>query len=159
MRAERPSQPMRVVVQRVTEASVHVGEDLVSKIGPGLLILIGVEPTDTDDDICWLAQKTSTLRVFSGPEGPWSESVQDGLRDVLVVSQFTLFASTKKGSKPSWHRAAKPEFAEMMCDRFVAELRRLLPRAPSVGRFGAMMEVALVNDGPVTIVIDSKARE
>ena len=150
---------MRAVVQRVKEASVTVGGEMVGTIGSGLLVLLGVEPADTAEDIEWLAQKLTRLRLFADDSGGWNYSVVEAGFDVLVVSQFTLFASTKKGTKPSWHRAAKPEFAERMCAEFVAEVNRLLPWPAQTGKFGAMMDVALVNDGPVTLIVDSKVRE
>lgn len=150
---------MRAVIQRVKNASVTVGSEIISSIGPGLLVLLGVQSEDTQDDVDWLAQKTAGLRLFGDASGAWNASVIDTAGEVLVVSQFTLFASTRKGTKPSWYRAAKPEFAEPMCEEFVAGLNRLLPKPARTGRFGAMMEVALINDGPVTLIIDSKARE
>ena len=150
---------MRAVIQRVKEASVTVNGEIVGAIKTGLLALLGIEPEDTPEDSDWLAQKIAKLRLFADPSGGWNFSVVEADGEVLVVSQFTLFASTKKGTKPSWHRAAKPEFAEQMCARFVEDLDRLLPRKTQTGVFGAMMDVALVNDGPVTLIIDSKARE
>ena len=150
---------MRAVVQRVKEASVTVDGNVVGAIKTGLLILLGIEPEDTADDSGWLAQKLAKLRLFADASGGWNYSVVEAEGDALVVSQFTLFASTKKGTKPSWHRAAKPEFAEQMCARFVEDLSKLLPRKVQTGVFGAMMDVALINDGPVTLIIDSKARE
>ncbi len=150
---------MRVVLQRVSSASVSVGGEQVGVIGKGLLLLVGVEALDTAEDIDWLAQKIVSLRLFADAMGGWTLSVLEAGGDVLVVSQFTLFASTKKGTKPSWHRAAKPDFAEPMCKQFVAALDKLLPRPAQTGRFGAMMDVALVNDGPVTLLLDSKVRE
>lgn len=150
---------MRAVVQRVTSASVTVEGQIVGSIGKGLLVLVGVEPADAQEDIDWLAQKLVGLRLFADASGAWNLNVLEAGGDVLVVSQFTLFASTKKGTKPSWHRAAKPDFAEPMCERFVAAMGKLLPRPVQTGRFGAMMDVALVNDGPVTLIIDSKERE
>jgi D-aminoacyl-tRNA deacylase len=150
---------MRAVIQRVKEATVTVTEEVVGRIGPGLVVLVGVEPTDTPEDLEWLAQRVARLRLFPNADGPWELSVAEADREVLVVSQFTLFASTKKGTKPSWHRAAKPDVAEKACADFVAALSQLIPTPAQTGRFGAMMEVALVNDGPVTILLDSKVRE
>lgn len=150
---------MRAVLQRVKQASVSVDGQIVGAIGAGWLVLLGIEPEDTGEDIAWLTQKIARLRMFSDGEGRWELSAVDAQLEALVVSQFTLFASTKKGTKPSWHRAAKPEFAEKMCADFVAELGKLMPRTVQSGRFGAMMDVALVNDGPVTLIIDSKIRE
>ena len=150
---------MRAVVQRVKEASVTVDGSVVGAIKIGLLILLGIEPEDTAEDSDWLAQKLAKLRLFADASGSWNYSVVEAGGDALVVSQFTLFASTKKGTKPSWHRAAKPEFAEQMCTKFVEDLNKLLPRKAQTGVFGAMMDVALINDGPVTLIIDSKVRE
>jgi D-aminoacyl-tRNA deacylase len=150
---------MRAIIQRVKEATVSVSGETVGSVGPGLLVLLGVETADTSEDIAWLAQRLSRLRLFADSTGQWNYSVVEAGFDALVVSQFTLFASTRKGTKPSWHRAAKPEFAERMCAEFVAELNELLPRPAQTGRFGAMMDVALINDGPVTLILDSKARE
>ena len=150
---------MRAVLQRVKKASVTVDGETVAAIEAGLLVLLGVEPADTPEDIAWLAQKLARLRLFADASGAWNLSVVDAGLEVVVVSQFTLFASTKKGTKPSWHRAAKPEFAERMCAEFVAAINRFLPRPAKTGTFGAMMDVSLVNDGPVTLTVDSKLRE
>ena len=150
---------MRAVIQRVKRASVTVDSEVIGKIEGGLLVLLGVEPNDLDEDAQWLAQKIGKLRLFPNETGDWDWSVVDARLGVLVVSQFTLFASTKKGTKPSWHRAAKPEFAEAMCVRFVDRLNEVMPKPVQAGRFGAMMDVSLVNDGPVTLIIDSKVRE
>jgi D-aminoacyl-tRNA deacylase len=150
---------MRAVIQRVKNARVSVDGTTVAGIGAGVVVLLGVEPADAADDIEWLAQKIAGLRIFADDTGAWNRSVADIGGDVLVVSQFTLFASTRKGTRPSWHRAAKPGFAEPMCAQFAAALTALLPRPVQTGRFGAMMDVALVNDGPVTLIVDSKARE
>ncbi len=150
---------MRAVIQRVKSASVTVGNEVVGKIDAGLLILLGVQEEDGADDIAWLAQKITGLRIFADESGGWNRSVADIGGGVLVVSQFTLFASTKKGTKPSWHRAAKPEIASPLCDQFVAALGKHLPGKVQTGLFGAMMDVALVNDGPVTLIVDTKARE
>ena len=150
---------MRAVIQRVKRASVTVAGDIISSIDAGLLVLLGVVELDGAEDIEWLAQKVAHLRVFADQNGMWNLNVQETGGSVLVVSQFTLFASTKKGTKPSWHRAAKPEIASPLCDQFVAAMNALLPGKVQTGRFGAMMDVALVNDGPVTLIIDTKARE
>ena len=150
---------MRAVIQRVRSASVSVGNELVAEIASGLLVLLGVEESDTAEDIDWLAGKLAGLRLFADDDGAWNRSVAELPGEVLVVSQFTLFASIKKGTKPSWHRAAKPEIAAPMCEMFVRHLETLLPGRVRVGRFGAMMDVALVNDGPVTLWIDSRQRE
>lgn len=150
---------MRAVIQRVKQASVTVGTEVTGSIGTGLLVLLGVEPADTADDIAWLAQRIASLRLFPSENGPWDRSISDEGFEVLVVSQFTLFASTRKGTKPSWHRAAKPDVAEALCDQFVSAISAILGRSVKTGRFGAMMDVSLVNDGPVTLILDSKARE
>ena len=141
---------MRAVIQRVSSASVTVEAETVGAIGNGLLVLVGKEEGDTAEDIEWSAAKIVNLRIFADETGVMNRS---------VVSQFTLFASTKKGTRPSWHRAAKPEIAVPLYDAMVRRLGELLGRPIQTGRFGAMMQVALVNDGPVTLIIDSKARE
>lgn len=150
---------MRAVIQRVRTASVSVGDEMIAEIGCGLLVLLGVEESDASDDIEWLAGKVAGLRLFADDGGAWNRSVVELPGEVLVVSQFTLFAGVKKGTKPSWHRAAKPEVAAPMCEWFARHLGTLLPGRVRVGRFGAMMDVALVNDGPVTLWIDTRQRE
>jgi len=150
---------MRAVMQRVKSASVTVEGESVAGIGRGLVILLGVEESASAGDIEWLAGKIAGLRLFADEAGAWNRSVSDAAGEVLVVSQFTLFASTKKGTKPSWHRAAKPEAAAPICEAFTRQLEMLLPGRVRAGRFGAMMDVALVNDGPVTLWIDTRQRE
>ncbi|MCS7089764.1 MAG: D-aminoacyl-tRNA deacylase [Verrucomicrobiota bacterium] len=150
---------MRAVVQRVIEASVVINRQLHSRIGRGLLVLLGVEQGDTDEDLCWLAGKIARMRIFPDAEGQMNLSAQDVHADVMVVSQFTLLASTRKGNRPSYSRAAPPDFAQPLYERFVHALAAELDRPVATGRFGAMMQVHLVNDGPVTLVIDSKLRE
>jgi D-tyrosyl-tRNA(Tyr) deacylase len=150
---------MRAVIQRVASASVTIGGEKVSGIGRGLLVLLGIADSDTGEDIKWLAGKVAGLRLFADEAGAWNRSVAEDGGQVLVVSQFTLFASTKKGTKPSWHRAAKPEAAEPLCDAFVQELDMLLPGRVDAGRFGAMMSVSLENEGPVTLWLDTQRRE
>lgn len=150
---------MRVVLQRVTRASVSVGERVIGAIGPGLLVLAGAAPDDVDEDRAWLARKIVQLRVFPDDAGTMNRSVLDAGGEILAVSQFTLFASTRKGNRPSWSKAAPPEAAKPMFDAFVAELARELGRTVPTGEFGADMQVELVNDGPVTIAIDSRLRE
>jgi D-tyrosyl-tRNA(Tyr) deacylase len=150
---------MRAVIQRVTSASVSVGEETVGSIGRGLLVLVGKEEADSADDIEWLANKIVNLRIFADEDGAMSRSVLDIGGGILLVSQFTLFASTKKGTRPSWHRAAKPEVAIPLYEAMIEKLNALMPRPIATGRFGAMMQVALVNDGPVTLIIDTKTRE
>ena len=150
---------MRVVLQRVLEASVTVDGRVTGSIGRGLLALAGVAPDDTAEDREWLARKIVQLRVFGDELGVMNRSVADIGGEVLAVSQFTLYASTRKGNRPSWRAAAPPEVARPGFEAFVATLARELGRAVPTGVFGADMRIALVNDGPVTIVIDSRARE
>jgi D-tyrosyl-tRNA(Tyr) deacylase len=150
---------MRAVIQRVTSASVTVEGEIVGAIGRGLLVLIGKVDADAAEDIDWLAGKIVNLRIFADEAGVMNRSVLDIGGEILLVSQFTLFASTKKGTRPSWHRAAKPELAIPLYEAMTRMLSELLGRPVQTGRFGAMMQVALVNDGPVTLIIDSKLRE
>lgn len=150
---------MRAVIQRVSSASVTVEGEITGQIERGLLVLLGVEEADAEEDIEWLAGKIVNLRLFVDEAGAMNRSVLEAGGGILAVSQFTLFASTKKGTKPSWHRAAKPELAIPRYEAMVAKLGALLGRPVATGRFGAMMQVALVNDGPVTLIVDSKARE
>ena len=150
---------MRVVLQRVLEASVTVDGRVTGSIGRGLLALAGVAPDDTAEDREWLARKIVQLRVFGDELGVMNRSVADIGGEVLAVSQFTLYASTRKGNRPSWSAAAPPEVARPGFEAFVATLARELGRAVPTGVFGADMRIPLVNDGPVTIVIDSRARE
>lgn len=150
---------MRVVIQRVREASVTIEGVLKSRISEGLLILVGIEATDTADDCAWLVAKIVNLRIFGDAAGLMNRSVVDIGGSMLVVSQFTLHASTKKGNRPSFLRAAKSGFAVPMYENFVKELSILSNLTVLTGEFGADMQVALLNDGPVTIIIDSKNRE
>lgn len=150
---------MRAVVQRVSEAAVRIEGRAHASIARGLLVLVAVEQADTDEDIEWLAGKIARLRVFRDDSGVMNRSVQDASGDVLAISQFTLFASTKKGNRPSYIRAARPEVAVPLYDKFVARLSFEIGREVKTGVFGADMKVSLVNDGPVTIVIDTKNRE
>lgn len=150
---------MRIILQRVKEASVTVNKEVVAKIDQGLLILLGVEAEDTQDDIDWLCRKTSRLRIFSDEQDAMNYSIQDVGGDVIVVSQFTLHASTKKGNRPSFVKAAKPDFAEDLYQKFTESLEKEIGKKVQTGVFGAMMDVQLINDGPVTIFIDSKKRE
>ena len=150
---------MRLVIQRVREASVTIGGELRGAIGRGLLLLVGIEAADTEADIEWLCGKVSRLRIFSDAEGKMNESVVDIDGGLLVVSQFTLFASTKKGNRPGFTRSAGPEVAVPLYERFVRRLGEVAGRTVQTGEFGADMQVALVNDGPVTIWMDSRARE
>ena len=150
---------MRVVIQRVKEASVSVQGVKISEIQKGLLILVGVETQDTQQDIDWLVAKVAKLRIFEDLDGAMNVSLQDIGADVIVVSQFTLHASTKKGNRPSYIKAAKPEVAIPLYQEFVDSLEKQLDKKIQTGQFGAMMDVALINDGPVTITIDSKNKE
>ena len=150
---------MRVVIQRVKEASVTIEGQIKSAITEGLLILVGVEDIDTEEDINWLAAKIANLRIFSDENGLMNRSVVDIQGETLVVSQFTLHASTKKGNRPSFLKAAKPNFAVPMYERFVEELKKISQLKVLTGEFGADMKVALLNDGPVTIVMDTKNKE
>lgn len=150
---------MRAVIQRVLEASVEVEGQTVSRIGGGLLVLLGVEEGDTADDVAWLGGKVAKLRIFSDPEGKMNQSVIDADGEIIVVSQFTLHASTKKGNRPSFLKSAAPAVSEPLYEQFCAGLERETAKPVGRGIFGAEMKVALVNDGPVTILIDSRARE
>lgn len=150
---------MRVLVQRVTQASVTVEGSITGQIGTGLLLLVGVEEADTAADIDWLVRKVSQLRIFNDEQGVMNRSVLDAGGEVLAVSQFTLFASCKKGNRPGYSRAARGEISQPMFDRFVATMAAALGKPVPTGVFGADMQVALVNDGPVTIWLDSKAPE
>ena len=150
---------MRVVVQRVLEASVTVDGALVSQIGNGLLVLLGIEDADTQNDIEWLTKKIANLRIFNDENGVMNRSLIETNGDAIVVSQFTLHASTKKGNRPSYLRAAKAEIAIPKYKNFVGQLEQELGRKVGAGIFGADMKVALLNDGPVTITIDTKNKE
>lgn len=150
---------MRLVIQRVAHASVTIEGALKSKIGSGLLILVGIEDADTDADINWLAQKVVNLRIFDDENGVMNKSVTDINGEILIVSQFTLHAMTAKGNRPSYIRASKPDFAIPMYEKFCAKVSELLGKEVGTGRFGADMKVELLNDGPVTILIDSQRRE
>lgn len=150
---------MRVVIQKVKEASVTVDNKLISAIKVGLLVLVGIESEDTENDIDYLVRKIVQLRVFNDAYDVMNLSVQEVDGDVIVVSQFTLYASTKKGNRPSYIRAARPEFSIPMYEKFVASMEEALGKKIGTGEFGAMMDVALVNDGPVTIIIDSKQKD
>ncbi len=150
---------MRAVIQRVSEASVTIGGQVVASIKTGLLVLLGVEESDTAEDIEWLSGKIVRLRVFNDEQGVMNRSVQEVGGEILVVSQFTLFASTKKGNRPSYSRAARPEVAIPIYEAFLKKLSEDLGKVVLSGEFGADMKVALVNDGPVTILIDTKVKE
>lgn len=150
---------MRVILQRVSEASVTIDRQMKAKIGVGLLILIGIEDNDSVEDIAWLVLKIAKLRIFPDADGMMNLSVQDTGGEIMVVSQFTLHASVKKGNRPSYIRAARPEIAMPLYEQFVAAIRLETNSKVETGEFGADMKVALINDGPVTIFIDSKNRE
>ena len=150
---------MRIVIQRVSEASVKIEGEIISAIKKGILILIGIEDADTQDDIDFLVKKIVQLRIFDDENGVMNLSVQEINGEVLVVSQFTLHANTKKGNRPSYIRASKPDFAIPMYEKFIESVEIAFGKKVGTGKFGAMMDVALVNDGPVTIIIDSKQKD
>lgn len=150
---------MRVVIQRVSEASVSIEGKMKSSIDKGLLILLGIEDADTDEDIKWLCQKIVNLRIFPDENDVMNQSILDKDGDIIVVSQFTLHASTKKGNRPSYIKAAKPNFAIPMYEKFIKQLEVHLNKTVLTGEFGADMKVSLVNDGPVTIMMDTKNKE
>lgn len=150
---------MRTVIQRVKYASVTIDGNLKSKIGKGLLILVGIEDRDTQEDIDWLCKKICALRIFDDENGIMNRSVTDIDGEILVVSQFTLHASTKKGNRPSYIKASKPDFAIPMYEKFCDEMSINLGKQVQTGTFGADMKVELLNDGPVTILIDSQNKE
>lgn len=150
---------MRIVIQRVSRASVTVGGETVSSIGRGMMVLVGVEKGDTADDVKWLADKTAALRIFPDEAGVMNRSVTDAGGEVLAVSQFTLTASTRKGNRPSYIRAAGHELATALYDGYAERLSALLGRAVGKGVFGADMRIDMEADGPVTIIIDSSLRE
>ena len=150
---------MKAVIQRVSEASVTIDGVKTAEIGPGLLVLIGIEDADSDEDIIWLVSKIINLRIFSDENGVMNLSVKDIDGDIIVVSQFTLHAATKKGNRPSYIKASKPEIAIPLYEQFVSEMAIQLGKKIQTGIFGADMKVVLLNDGPVTIIIDSKNKE
>ncbi|WP_282080847.1 D-aminoacyl-tRNA deacylase [Aquimarina algiphila] len=150
---------MRAVIQRVSEASVTVESKVVSKIYQGLLILIGIEEDDSEEDVQWLSGKISRLRIFVDSEGIMNKSIQEINGEAIVVSQFTLHASTKKGNRPSYIKAARPETAIPLYESFVKQLEMDLEKKVGTGIFGADMKVSLLNDGPVTIIVDTKNKE
>ncbi|MDR0230480.1 MAG: D-tyrosyl-tRNA(Tyr) deacylase [Flavobacteriaceae bacterium] len=150
---------MRTVIQRVTQASVTIEGEVVGQIGKGLLVLIGIEEIDAKTDIEWLSAKIVNMRIFDDENGVMNRSVIDIDGDILIVSQFTLHASTKKGNRPSYIRAAKPDVAIPMYEQFVVQVEHDLNKKVQTGRFGADMKVALLNDGPVTIIVDSQNKE
>lgn len=150
---------MRVVIQRVTQANVKVDGEIRGEVGPGLLVLMGVEDADGQEDIAWMSGKIVNLRVFDDENGVMNRSVIDMGGDILLISQFTLHASTKKGNRPSYIRASKPDHAVPVYEKMILQLEHDIGRPIQRGVFGADMKVSLVNDGPVTIFIDSKQKE
>ncbi len=150
---------MRTVIQRVLQSSVTIDGKIKSSINKGLLVLLGIENEDSVDDIEWLCSKISNLRIFDDENGVMNISIKEINGDVLLISQFTLHASTKKGNRPSYIKAAKPEVAVPMYEKFISQLEKELNKKIFTGEFGADMKVSLVNDGPVTILIDSKQKE
>ena len=150
---------MRVVIQRVSRASVKVDGSVTGSIDRGLVVLLGIEDADGDEDLTWLSNKINNLRIFNDEDGVMNKSVKEVGGGILLVSQFTLHASTKKGNRPSYIKASKPEFAIPMYEKMIVQLEKDLERKIQIGIFGADMKVELVNDGPVTIVIDTKNKE
>ena len=150
---------MRAIIQRVSEAFVSIDEKVIAAIGSGLLILLGIEDADKEEDIEWLAGKIVRLRIFNDEDSVMNKSISEVMGNIIVVSQFTLHASTKKGNRPSYIKAAKPEMAIPLYEKFIAELEKQIEKKVFTGVFGADMKVGLVNDGPVTIFIDTKNKE
>ena len=150
---------MRLLIQRVTEARCHIRGEVFSKIGKGLVVLVGVGNDETDEDIAWLTKKLVQLRIFDDEAGVMNLSLQDIGGEAMLVSQFTLHAMTKKGNRPSWIKAAPESISKPLYEKFVHKVEELLGRAVATGEFGADMKIELTNDGPVTIWIDSKNRE
>jgi D-tyrosyl-tRNA(Tyr) deacylase len=149
---------LKVVIQRVSSASVTIETEIAANIQSGLLVLVGIEDDDSQEDINWLSQKIINLRIFADDNGVMNLSVKDIQADIIIVSQFTLHASTKKGNRPSYIKASKPEMAIPIYENFVKHMELELGKKIQTGKFGADMKVALVNDGPVTIIIDSKSK-
>ena len=147
------------LIQRVSESSVKINDEIKSKIGKGFLVLVGIEDADKEEDIQWLAKKIINLRVFDDQDGVMNESILDHQGEILLISQFTLHASIKKGNRPSYIKAAKPDIAIPLYNKFVEILSELLGKPVQTGEFGADMKVGLVNDGPVTIIIDTKEKK
>ena len=149
---------MKAVIQRVSEASVTIEGAIKSAIGWGLMILVGIENADKEEDIIWLCKKIANLRIFNDENGVMNRSIKDVNGEILVISQFTLHASTKKGNRPSYIKAAKPDISIPLYEQFVAHLQTHIEKPIGTGEFGADMKVALINDGPVTIIIDTKQK-
>ena len=150
---------MRAVIQKVTRASLSIDSEVYSQIGEGLMVLLGIEDSDTKEDIEWLADKIRKLRIFEDENGVMNLSVEDVKGEMMIVSQFTLHASTKKGNRPTYIRASKPEFSKPMYESFVARTREVFAGKVATGVFGADMKIELVNNGPTTIIIDTKNKE
>ncbi len=150
---------MRTVIQRVSQASVKIDDQIKGEISTGLLVLLGIEEADTDEDIIWLSGKIVRLRIFPDRNGVMNLSIAEAGGDILLISQFTLHASTRKGNRPSYIRAAKPETAIPLYEKFIHQLEKDLGKTVQTGEFGAMMQISLINDGPVTIVMDTKNKE
>ncbi len=150
---------MRAIIQRVSSASCTVDGEITGKIGAGFLVLLGIEDSDNDEDVNWLAQKIVNMRIFSDEKGAMNKALAEVGGDILLISQFTLFASTKKGNRPGFTRSAKPEVAIPLYEKMIAELARVSGKEIQTGIFGADMKISLVNDGPVTISIDTKSKE
>ena len=150
---------MRVVVQRVSQSNVKVSGEIIGEINEGFMVLVSFVDEDNDTDLCWMTKKIINLRIFNDDEGKMNRSVQDIGGDILLISQFTLHGSTKKGNRPSFIKAAKPDFANVMYERFIKVLEQSLGKEIQTGEFGGDMKVSLVNDGPTTIIIDSKDKE
>ena len=150
---------MRVVVQRVSQSNVKVSGEVIGEIKEGLMVLVSFVDEDNDTDLDWMTKKIINLRIFNDDEGKMNRSVQDVGGDILLISQFTLHGSTKKGNRPSFIKAAKPDFAKVMYERFIKVLEQSLGKEIQTGEFGGDMKVSLINDGPTTILIDSKIKE
>jgi D-tyrosyl-tRNA(Tyr) deacylase len=150
---------MRAIIQRVSSASCSIEGKISGEIGQGFMILLGIEESDSDEDLTWLAQKISNMRVFSDENGLMNKALADVQGNILLVSQFTLFASTKKGNRPGFTRSAKPDIAIPMYEKMIRDLGQLTGKRIQTGVFGADMQISLVNDGPVTIIMDTKSRE
>ncbi|UII29271.1 D-aminoacyl-tRNA deacylase [Fulvivirga maritima] len=150
---------MIAVVQRVSESSVKIEGEVKGEIGAGLMVLVGIEDADDNEDIQWLSKKITNMRIFNDEDDVMNKSVQDVNGDILLISQFTLHASTKKGNRPSYIKAAKPDVAIPLYEKFIAQVETDMGKKIQTGEFGADMKVSLVNDGPVTIIIDSKDKK
>ena len=150
---------MKVVIQRVSQSNVKVSGEVIGEINEGLMVLVSFVDEDNDTDLDWMTKKIINLRIFNDDEGKMNRSVQDIGGDILLISQFTLHGSTKKGNRPSFIKAAKPDFAKVMYERFIKVLEQSLGKEIQTGEFGGDMKVSLINDGPTTIIVDSKIKE